>query len=419
VLEGYWLARNAWLTGNPLYPLHLAAFGRTWLAGWFGPEAMHLSQYYIPREDWRSAVDVLLSFFDPRLSLIWLLALLGGWRIWRSRRPEDAAVWCLSLLAVLNILLFWLVIPYRTQPRFLLPAASVAVVPLARLLDRNRLWLWAGAILLIAHIVTQQAFPFTLKDGSSPWDFSPIVPSNAPGPVLLQSHLGSLLHPKPGFDPLFSVGRILVGFGCLGVAALIAWACRGRWWRGIAPVVGVGLLVWIDAVLVAPGSRAEILYHFPPFPDYLGGWSDLDRRTRGAGTRIAYAGTNIPYYLMGNDFRNEVRYVNVDAHHGWLLHDYHRAAASLGLPAVWPDTRPGWDRIRPDYDAWLENLRAERIQLLVVARVNPQEGLHNVADAQLFPIERVWADAHSESFMLVYSDPLFRTYSLRKLEKKS
>jgi hypothetical protein len=419
VLEGYWLGRNAWLTGNPLYPLHLHAFGRTWLAGWFGPEAMQLSQYYIPREDWRSAIDVLFSFFDPRLTLVWLLALLGGWQFGRSRRAEDAAVWCLAFLAVLNVLLFWVVIPYRTQPRFLLPAAGVAVVPLARLFDRNRFWLWLGSILLIAHVVTQQSFPFTNQDGTSPWDFSPIVPSNAPGPVLLQTHLGYLLHPIPGDNSFFLVCRIVVGLLCLGVAATVAWARRGRWWRSIVPVIALGLLVWTEALLVAPAKRAEILYSFPAFPDYLSGWSDLDRRTRTAGARIAYAGTNIPHYLMGNDFRNEVRYVNVDSHRGWLLHDYHRAAAGLGLPDPWPDTRPGWDRLRPDYKAWLENLRADGIQLLVVARVNPQEGPHNVADAQGFPIERVWADAHHEVFVPLYSDPLFKTYALRKLEKKS
>jgi hypothetical protein len=206
---------------------------------------------------------------------------------------------------------------------------------------------------------------------------------------------------------------------CLGVAATVAWACRGRWWRSFVPLIAVGLLVWTEALLTAPAKQAEILYSFPAFPDYLGGWFDLDRRTRAAGVRIAYAGTNIPYYLMGNDFRNEVRYVNVDAHRDWLLHDYHRAAVREGLPDTWPDTRPGWDRLRPDYNAWLANLRADGIQLLVVARVNPQEGPHNVADSQGFPIERVWADAHPEVFVPLYSDPLFKTYGVRKLEKKS
>ena len=45
----------------------------------------------------------------------------------------------------------------------------------------------------------------------------------------------------------------------------------------------------------------------------------------------------------------------------------------------WPNSRPGWDRMEPDFPAWLDNLEAEGIQLLVVTRVNPAEGAHNVA----------------------------------------
>src|SRR5262249_12076013 len=155
---------------------------------------------------------------------------------------------------------------------------------------------------------------------------------------------------------------------------------------------------------------------YPPFRDYYAGWLDLDGRIGPSGTRIAYAGTNLPYYLMGAGLRNQVRYVNVDRHRTWLLHDYHRDARARGLP-TWPDPRPGWDRIRPDYDAWLDNLRAEQIHVLVVARANPQEGAHNVADREGFPIERRWADAHPEIFPLLYGpaqgDRLFRAYGLR------
>jgi hypothetical protein len=140
----------------------------------------------------------------------------------------------------------------------------------------------------------------------------------------------------------------------------------------------------------------------------------LDRASGPAGARVAYAGTNIPYYLMGVGLRNEVRHVNVDAHRDWLLHDYHRDAVRNGRgPATWPYPRPGWDRFHPDYAAWRENLRAEGIQLLVVTSVDPFNGPHNVADREKFPVERVWADAHPEVFEPVYADPLFRLYRVR------
>jgi hypothetical protein len=95
------------------------------------------------------------------------------------------------------------------------------------------------------------------------------------------------------------------------------------------------------------------------------------------------------------------------------MHDYHRAACLRG-EGSWPSPRPGWDRQRPDYQAWIRNLETEGIQLLVVTRVNPGEGPHNVADFEGFPIERGWADAHPERFEPLYGqverDPWFRLY---------
>ena len=111
-----------------------------------------------------------------------------------------------------------------------------------------------------------------------------------------------------------------------------------------------------------------------------------------------------------------MRYVNVDAHRDWLMHDYHRAAIERSQP-TWPNSRPGWDRAHPNFHEWLANLRAQQVQLLVVTRADPGEGPHNVADKEGFPIERVWADAHPEVFELLYgprqNDPLFRLYRLR------
>jgi len=120
--------------------------------------------------------------------------------------------------------------------------------------------------------------------------------------------------------------------------------------------------------------------------------------------------------LMAGGLRNDVRLVNVDAHRGWLLHDYHREASRAG-PATWPTPRPGWDRIHPDEAAWLDNLRAEGIRLLVVARANFDDGPFNLADAEGFPIERVWADAHPERFVPLYGvverDPDMKIYAIR------
>src|SRR5262249_23716954 len=70
--------------------------------------------------------------------------------------------------------------------------------------------------------------------------------------------------------------------------------------------------------------------------------------------------------------------------------------------------------LQPDFEAWIDNLEAEGIQLLVVTRLDPAEGLHNIADSEGFPIERRWADSHPERFEPLYGvaehDSWFRLY---------
>jgi hypothetical protein len=208
-------------------------------------------------------------------------------------------------------------------------------------------------------------------------------------------------------------------------AVLMVWAWRrtaasskrlgGRTALAVAASVlfiGLGYLeLWCE------GIDSRIQFYPLGFADFFIGWHNLDAESGPRGSKVAYAGTNLPYYLLGTGLRNEVRYVNIDRHRNWLLHDYHREARALGL-GNWPNPRPGWDRIRPDFQAWLDNLDAEGIQLLVVTRVNPSEGSHNVADSDLFPIERRWADAHPERFEPLYgqaqNDPKFRLYRIRR-----
>jgi hypothetical protein len=402
VMAGFWPGRNAWLTGNPLYPLEVSALGWT---GWYGPDAMRRSRYYVPREDWRALIDILLAVLDPRQAPVWLAALAGAWAPGRGDRPLGRWVWACSALAVANVALYWLLIPYRTQQRFMFQALGLAAVPLGRLLDRGRVLRALAVALLAMHLITPQGWPWGKREDEIPWDQHPQIPNASP-PLLPWSGV------EPGVAVLWIVASIAVSWtwGRLvqrpssGRAALAAGAT--------AVLIGAAAVGTIPDLLVGRTER-----FFPPFPDYERGWLQLDSRAGPKGARIAYAGTNLPYYLMGRGLRNEVRYVNVDAHRGWMLHDYHREAVRRGHPH-WPDPRPGWDRALPVFDAWLANLRAEGIQMLVVARANTNEGPRNVADAEGFPVERQWAEAHPEAFTPLYGeaqgDPAFRLYGVRR-----
>jgi hypothetical protein len=414
IMAGPWYARNAVLTGNPLYPLQVSAFGRVLLPGWYDRNAMQLSKYYLPVSDLRVFWDIVLSVFDPRLVPLWLAALLGAWAFGPRRSSSPRFVWAAAVLAAVNVAQYWLLIPYRTQQRFMLQAVGLAAVPLAMLLDRSRLLRRLGLVLLAVHLLTAQNWPFE-SWANAPWDLSPLVPSKIDPPLPVRAVASRLMERSSVPGLRIAAGATL----CLGLAATaMAWAwLRVTVARTRASIIAAAatstVAIALAAVAVWPFNADEKQTFFPPFPDYYAGWLALDARSGPAGARVAYAGTNLPYYLLGVGLRNDVRYINVDAHRDWLLHDYHRAARLRGSPN-WPDTRPGWDRMHADYEAWLANLRAARIQMLVVARANPDEGPHNLADRSWFPIERVWADAHPETFQPLYgvaeNDPQFRLY---------
>lgn len=406
VPAGAWFARDAWLTGNPLYPLHVEAFGRTWLPGWYGRGAMRRSVYYIDPGRWRALADTILGVVDPRLAPAWAAALAGAWAIRRRPDPAGRWAWGCAGLAMLNVGLYWGLIPYRNQQRFMLHAVGLAAVPLAMTLDRARWLRGLGAVLLAVHLLTPQAWPL-----ARPWpDLSPAIPSDFPPPI---EPLNRLAQVRGSADPAvlaWSLGPVLILIAALVAARLIGQVgARPTLGRRLRAAGASAALAVVAVATARPPTSGPTLEFYPPF-DYFPAWNVLDRRCGPAGARVAYAGTNIPYYLLGIGLRNEVRYVNVDDHRGWRLHDYHRAARAGGRP-TWPDPRPGWDRLRPDPAAWLANLRAERIDYLFVARADPREGPHNVADRQGFPIERRWADA---AFGLLYADPVVRIYELRR-----
>ena len=159
----YWFGRNTLLTGNPLYPAHVELFGWTIWSGWYPRSAMSQSHYYVSVGNTAFLIDTLLAVFDGRMVPVWLAALGGLWALKKTgSNREDLWVWILSALVVLNLSLYWLVIPYRTQQRFMLPAVGLAAIPVAQLIDRFSATRWLAVGLLALHLLT-------------PWDW-PMIP---------------------------------------------------------------------------------------------------------------------------------------------------------------------------------------------------------------------------------------------------
>jgi hypothetical protein len=300
-----------------------------------------------------------------------------------------------TAFAVLNVALYWLVIPYRTQQRFMLQGFGLAVVPLGCLFDRARWLRWVGAVLLGVHLLTPQSWPVDAR-------VSGLVPS-APA-----ASISFPIRPDRLWELLTNQGLLvyclsLLGIGLVSLAVAWAWSRVARrpgpltWLGAVASSLAVVALV----ATVVDGAFGASRVGYPTF-DYLPAWMALEAASPPGGARVAYAGTNIPYYLFSKDLRNEVRYVNVDGRPGWLMHEYWLQAREHGEPDLWDTPRPGWDRVHPDERGWLEALRREGIDLLVVARAKREDGMFNTTGGEDFPIERRWAESHPRWFTPVY-----------------
>ncbi|MFW6124949.1 MAG: hypothetical protein ACOC46_02270, partial [Pirellulales bacterium] len=336
----YWYGRNLWWTGNPVYPLHVEWFGKTILAGWYDTAAMRTSGYHLRSADLGAFVDRLTAVLDLRV--VWLLAagIVAGPALSLFTRHRAGRNWtaaALAALAAAQLAVYWFLIPYNTQERFLLPAFALALVPLAPVLER-RAWLQVPLVALLAwHVLTPQ------------WSTAFSLPPQTRGAVLLPIRGNLLLEQAP--------------------------------WRAM---------------------RRDPLLRFYPGWDFgrvlLPAWRALERASAQAGKRIAYASTNLPYYLFGRGLRNDVFYVNVNAHPGWKPHDYHLARIRAGQREPADHPWPQWYREGPGYQTWLDNLRRRRIELLFVARENRHGRREALPGPPPFPIEYAWAEQHPEVF---------------------
>ena len=363
---GFWYGRNLLLTGNPVYPVQIEVVGVPVFHGWYDRAAMLRSGYHLRTDDLTPLAERLTAVIDIRLGSFWhefegtgswwvacllalaaihvfcwpvalltgLVAPLRGLSHWNKDQPNWRDRWMrvgLSVLSLAYVGIFWWVVPYQSQERFLFPAVGLAIVPLARLLQGRR-WLQLGTVVvLLAHVTLH--LPLVRELGlPHPWAVAP-----------------GKFYPSWDFAPNL----------------LPAW----------------------EAVEKHSSPHAPLT-----LPSPLRG----EGRVRG-GTRVAYAGTNLPYYCFGRGLRNRVYYVNVNDHANFLPHDYHLARLAAGRTELARDPWPNWYREAPSYEAWLANLHSQGIDLLLVAREN-QHGRRRRDRVPPFPMEQQWARAHPEHF---------------------
>ncbi|HJZ84068.1 MAG TPA: glycosyltransferase family 39 protein [Polyangia bacterium] len=275
-----------------------------------------------------------------------------------GRRFVEAA------LAAALVAIVWFWVPYQ-HSRFLFPAFGVA------------------ALAIGAATAAQTG---------------PGQPGEPGGPVWLgflilgAATLGSLIEFPTG-------GRLAVAGA--GLAFALVPARARRLVAAAAGAVLVGMLARTSPPAFAIGDG-----HDPA-------WRWLD--AHGSGARLAYAGDNLPVPLYGPGLRNHVQYVSVTSARSARVHDLPgTCGAGHGAAAASPPrtAEPAPYRQPEDPAAWLANLRALRTDTLFVAKMDPIVARNVRPDADGFPAERAWADAHPEWFQLRYASPAVRIYGV-------
>jgi hypothetical protein len=267
-----------------------------------------------------------------------------------ARRPRSAE----AVMATVLIVVFWFAIPYQNS-RFLFPAFGMAAIAIGRA---------------------------------------------APAPPAIL-----------GWVPLYGavVGGVIQGTAAewvaLPVAAAVGWFGEDlirRASRRTRAALGAAAAGGLAITLIA--GFGPYVVRDPPYgvPE----WSWFRAHVRD--TRVAYTGANLAFPLAGVRLGNQVSYVNVAGQPDDRLHDFARC---LGAgPGTNPE--PALYRSGAAFDAWWGNLRVSGATVLFVSQLHPIVRRNIAADADGFPIERSWADAHPEFFTLEYASSTARIYAI-------
>lgn len=373
---GWWYLKNLFLYGNPVFPLDVKLPGLHF-PGAFTAETLRMAPFHVDPHRW---LEMVYAFFGPA-ALLLAAAGLGAlsWHVLRGRegyegrgrgivaspmaRKRVAAGLVLFVPLWTSYELF--VIPFNNQVRFLIPAFLVAGLGWARVVDRLPRRLGAAATLVFCGWLWAAALPRSVWS----WRLDALaaaLPRMVPWLAILGLLLASLAAAVGG--------RRRFPRAALALAALASWALVVVS-TGMAETSRVAFLAREDYAINAPGF---LVFHHPDL-------APLD---------VAYAGCNIPYALMGRNFRHRVVYVPTRGESSWGLYEHWRDDPRLWeTPLPTPYRGPG-----DDPERWVRRLGEEGIDFVAVFFLIEMEyPAHGPRDG-IFPIERKWMRERPERF---------------------
>lgn len=338
---GYVYSRNLVTAGNPLFPANVTLFGTTLLRGW----------PHVTAEAWRA----------------------------RPEYPIDSSRFLLDNAAQLGPLFAWLLLPAA----LLAPAGALARRGRAladRLLDAAALALPLGAwALFLTVFFDHRDVRYLLAGVAMTAVAAAWLASRLPGVSGVIAHGGLAIAAGLALSALLTpTHTVLVAL--VGLALGWTWPEWAEWAkrfgeRGSAfAVPAIALLGIAGADPLAHRARDYERYRL----DNERAAATVEALARGRAVTLAYVGWNQPYLFLGNGLRHRVRMPPTHREPGAELYVW---GGSLVMP------HDAFDR-----EAWIANLEAAEVELVVVVRGTDDQP------------ERGWIDELPTRFALLWND---------------
>lgn len=399
---GFWYVRNWVVAGNPVFPLEMKFFGIEIFPGGY-PRSTMLGSVFHSSDPLEFFTVVREVAGVPLLAALCAGVVVGAWAMVKLGRKGLPAVYP-AVLPFALLLIFEFAVPYNREGRFTFAAFALLAVFFAHAMDAKGP---AGAAMRYLHpvvIVAVLAWGWAEQAGEASKFF-----------LMALGFVFGAMSGSPS-DPVLQGMREPMWFA-LGAGLCIVAAVIFRWKAGAEPksrfAPAVLLVVSLAFILLYADSMAR---HYPRYKHhyYTGfpigeAWLAFQRNVP-EGSTVAFTGTDLSYGLFGAGLKHRVAYVNVNRHGDYLFHDYVRKLKAEGRYFTPPNDRINFHREDADYGAWLANLRAAGVDYLFAAALHQTDQGQIPHDAEFFPIEREWADAHPEFFKLLWNNSQVRIY---------